>query len=147
MTNRSTWMSSAVLVLVLATGLVAPGPVRAQERDTDKLVSGSALRNVEVRDVRTADGVITGVIANNSPNLLRDVRLMVHHNWFWKDELHPGDDNPGRVSYYTVPEEILPGKTLRFTYRPQPPLPERDDGHFTTAMSVVGYTEVGRAAR
>jgi hypothetical protein len=97
-----------------------------------------------VRDVTTRHGVVSGVLVNGSRKLLRDVRLLIHHDWLWKDEKHPGEDSPGRVDYYTVRSDLGPGKSLDFTYRTEPPLPDRDDGHFETAVEVVGWTEIGR---
>lgn len=101
--------------------------------------------DVTVRDIANANGEVSGVLVNNSGRQLHDIRLMVHHNWFWKSETKPGDDNPGRVEYYTVKTTIEPHGTASFRYRPSPPLPtDRTDGRFETTIDVVGYTEVGQ---
>jgi len=39
---------------------------------------------------------------------------------------------------------LPPGGTVEFSYRPEPPLPGRDDGRFETTVDVVGWMEVGR---
>jgi hypothetical protein len=98
---------------------------------------------VVVRDVTTRDGVVSGVLLNRSLGRVRDVRLLIRHTWLWEDELHPGDDSPSRAGYDTVSDEIAPGGQVQFTYRPVPPLPERDDGRFETSVEVVGYTQIG----
>jgi hypothetical protein len=60
----------------------------------------------------------------------------------WGNERKPGSDNPGRVAYYTVHEELPPDVSVAFTSTPSPPLPERTDGHFDISVEVVGFTEV-----
>jgi hypothetical protein len=112
----------------------------------DKLVADDGPdRIVVVHDMSsTAQGNISGVLVNNSHKELRDVRLLIHHTWLWKNEMKPGDDSPGRVDYYTVRSELPPNGELDFKYRPDPPLPDRDDGRFETSVEVVGWTEIGR---
>lgn len=128
------------VVAVLATARTTPVACAAETLIADEQPS----RVVVVRDVSTRAGVVSGVLANRSRKLLRDVRLLFHHTWLWKNEMHPGEDSPGRVDYYTVKSELPPGETVDFTYRPEPPLPDRDDGHFETSVEVVGWTEIGR---
>ena len=86
-------------------------------------------------------------IADEQPSRMvtvRDVRLLFHHTWLWADEFHPGEDSPGRADYYTVRNELPPGGTVEFSYRPEPPLPDRGDRRFETTVDVVGWMEVGR---
>ncbi len=104
---------------------------------------GQATGAVIVRNVSMKEGVVTGEVMNSSPRLVRDVRLLIRHTWFWNDERHPGTDSPGRAGYYTVSKDIPTEGRGMFTYRPEPPLPERTDGHFETSAEVVGFTEVG----
>jgi|SRR5579862_4451308 len=101
-------------------------------------------RTAIVRNIHVKDSIVSGVLVNNSPRLLRDVRLMVHHTWHWKNERHPGDDNPGRTEDLTITGEASPGGTLPFTYNLKQPLPQRNDGHFVTTADVIGFTEVGK---
>jgi hypothetical protein len=131
------------LLMIAAVALCAFGAARAGAEEN--LVAGKkASGAVTVRDVKNSDGSISGVLVNKTSRQLRDIRLMVHHTWHWKDELHPGDDNPGRVEYYTVTEPLGPNGTANFRYKPSPPLPvERTDGRFDTTLDVVGYTEIG----
>ncbi|MBI3785600.1 MAG: hypothetical protein HY270_19580 [Deltaproteobacteria bacterium] len=68
---------------------------------------------------------------------------MIRHAWLWKNERHPGSDNPGRTDRYVVPGEVPAGGTLPFSYTIEPPLPNRSDGHFVTTVELVGLTEVG----
>jgi hypothetical protein len=81
---------------------------------------------------------------NKSPRVVRDVRLVIRHVWFWKDERNPGDVSPGRSEFITVKEEIPAGGSTSFIHNPSPPLPVRSDGHFKTEVNVIGFTEVGQ---
>jgi hypothetical protein len=128
----------AILTVLLATTAVhAAGP--------DKMVSDDGPdRIVVVRDVTTTPrGGVSGVLVNHSHKQLRDIRLLIHHTWLWKKEMKPGDDSPGRVDYYTVRSELPPEGEIELKYRPEPPLPDRDDGHFDTTVEVAGWTEIG----
>ncbi|MBI3767407.1 MAG: hypothetical protein HY271_02810 [Deltaproteobacteria bacterium] len=128
-------------IVVLLALLSGAGVARA----ADTLIADEQpSRIVGVRDVTTRNGVVSGTLVNRSRKPLRDVRLLVHHTWFWKNEQKPGDDSPGRVDYYTAHGELRPDGSVEFTYRPAPPLPDRDDGHFETTVEVVGWTEIGR---
>jgi len=96
-----------------------------------------------VRDIRVTGSSVSGVVVNHSPRLLRDVRVIVRHTWHWKNERHPGDDNPGRAEELVIPGEASPRGTLPFTYALNQPLPQRNDGRFVTSAEVIGFTEVG----
>ncbi|TMA80133.1 MAG: hypothetical protein E6J72_09315 [Deltaproteobacteria bacterium] len=128
--------------LVAVVGLVA-GTCTALGAGTS-IADEQPSRMVTVRDVTARPGMVSGVLVNHSQKLLRDVRLLFHHTWLWADEFHPGEDSPGRADYYTVRNELPPGGTVEFSYRPEPPLPDRGDGRFETTVDVVGWMEVGR---
>jgi hypothetical protein len=133
-------MVASALAAVVVLGLIA-GVARA----ADTLIADEQpSHDVTVRDVTTRHGAVSGVLVNHSRKVLRDVRLLVHHTWLWKNEQKPGDDSPGRVDYYTVRSGLPPGESVEFTYHPEPPLPDRQDGHFETTVDVVGWTEIGR---
>ena len=100
-------------------------------------------QTVIVRDLIAEDDAVSGFVVNNSTRLVRDVRLLIRHNWLWNNERFPGEDSPGRSAYYVVPNDIPPGGRAPLTYHPNPPLPARSDGRFTTSAEVVGFTEVG----
>jgi hypothetical protein len=99
-------------------------------------------RVLVLNTVPAQDGVVSGEIRNNSSNTLRDVQILIRYEWLWKNEFHPGKDDPGSSVYYNVPREIPPGGTARFQYTPNPPLPKRTDGSFQISVSVAGFTEV-----
>lgn len=135
---RRSLIAVACAVLVAASVM----PVSA----LDKLIADDGPdRTVVVHDITTTpQGIVSGALVNNSHKELRDVRLLIHHTWLWKNEMKPGDDSPGRVDYYTVRSQLPPNGQLDFKYRPEPALPDRDDGHFETSVEVVGWTEIGR---
>lgn len=127
-----------LIALVVSARIVSAAP--------DKLIADDGPdRVVVVRDVTaTPQGIVSGTLVNRSHKELRDVRLLIHHTWFWKKEMKPGDDSPGRVDYYTARSALPPDGEVKLSYRPEPPLPDRDDGHFETTVDVVGWTEIGR---
>jgi hypothetical protein len=110
-----------------------------------ELVPGAqAASGVTVRNVVLSGGGVTGVVANESPYVVKNVQVLVRYIWHWNDERNPGDDSPGRSDYATVLGEIPPGSALNFKNVPNPPLPlYRADGHFTAEAHVVGFTQVG----
>ncbi len=129
----------SALTLTLCAGAVRVGA------ETETLESGEqADATVTVRDLQVGPGGrVSGVLHNPSPRVLRDVRLLMRHTWLWHKERAPQWDSPGRAAYYVVPGDIPPGGDASFTYKPDPPLPTRPDGHFETSVEVVGFTEVG----
>ena len=98
---------------------------------------------VEVRDVSAQPDQVSGVLVNLSSKPVRSIEIRIDRLWLWTDELHPGEDNPGRTIFYTVPGEIPPGGRLAFTYRPDVPFPERRDGRFETSVSVFSLEQMG----
>ncbi len=132
-------MRTSVAMLAVVAAMMIPRTTAVARAQT--LIA--AEQPVVVRDVSTRGGVVSGVLVNRSGKLLRDVRLLFQHTWLWSDEMHPGEESPGRVDYYTVKNDLPPNGTVEFTYRPDPPLPHRDDGHFETSVDVVGWTEIG----
>lgn len=96
-----------------------------------------------IDNVAVQDGTITGEIRNKSSNPVRDPELFIRYIFLWKDEYHPGKDNPSAAFYQPVSGEIAPGKALQFRFTPAPPLPKRSDGRFMPpALSIAGYTEI-----
>ena len=100
-----------------------------------------AAQSITPRDVQVQGDSISGVVANESSHSVQDVGLLIRYTWSWNRERHPGGDNPGRATFYTVVGPIAPGANAQFSYRTSEPLPTRSDGHFTPSVEVVAYTE------
>jgi hypothetical protein len=98
------------------------------------------LKNVKIGN----DGEISGEVVNTSKQTVRDVEIQILYSWRWKDEFHPGKDDPGRAVYVTIDREIPPGQSAPFNYKPSPPLPVRKDGYFDISVKVVGFTRIYR---
>ena len=96
------------------------------------------LKNVKIGK----DGEVSGEVANTSKQTVRDVEIQILYSWRWQDEFHPGKDDPGRAVYVTVDQEIAPGQSAPFNYKPAPPVPVRKDGYFDIGSKVVGFTRV-----
>jgi hypothetical protein len=124
------------LTLALASSLWAQDEKRIRQGDTSS--------ELEIKDVQVAaDGSATGVVQNNSQTAMRDIKLLVKHTWYWRNERNPGEDSPGRSAYVTVPGEIPAGGSMPFSYTAKPPLPQRSDGTFKTTVTVQEFTQVG----
>jgi len=108
------------------------------------MLANQAAEIVSLKNMTVKDGEVVGEVVNNSKQTLRDVQLQILYSWRWKDEFHPGRDDPGRADYHTINQEIPPGQSARFNYKPSPPLPSRKDGYFDITVSVVGFTQVYR---
>jgi hypothetical protein len=130
----------AVLIGAFLAALGLPDPAAAEETGDAGL---GAI--VAVRDVRADRDQVSGVLVNLSDKTVHDIRILVTHSFLWANERHPGEaaDNPGRGAAYAVPGEIPPGGRLSFTYRFDPPLPQRSDGRFQTSVSVVSLERIG----
>jgi hypothetical protein len=128
------------LVLIWVGLVVIAWPNLANPQSV--LTKQEASRVLVLENVTAKDGVVSGEIRNNSANIVRDVQLLIRYVWLWKNEFHPGKDDPSRSDYYNVPGEIPPGGTTRFQYTPSSPLPKRTDGHFIVSVSVAGFTQV-----
>jgi hypothetical protein len=104
---------------------------------------GEASTTVAITDLKVRGGSVSGMLVNKGPQPVHDVRLLIRYTWHWNNERHPGEDNPGRADFSVVPLEIPPGGSVPFGHDASPPLPARSDGHFTVAVEVMGFTEVG----
>jgi hypothetical protein len=111
------------------------GPTLQSPEAAGRVVS---LRN----EMTTEQGEVFGELVNHTKQTLREVRLQILYSWRWKNELHPGKDDPGRATYYLLDQEIPPGQTVRFNYKPSPPLASREDGQFEISVKVVGFAQV-----
>ena len=145
-------MRLRISTVTLAVGLAAVlGSRVAAGADVDvtgeRIVPEDRLaRDVQVRDVHRRDDTVTGTVVNTTDKRLQDVRLVIRHLWLWNNETHPGQDDPSRADYYTVPGEIPPGGQVQFTYRLDRPLPERPAGRFDTQAQVASVVEVPTSA-
>lgn len=136
---RSMIAAVAAGAALMTVGWMLPPAVGAQNvasgQEGDQAV---AVRNVEVQK----NGNLTGEIVNQTRHSIRDARLLVRYVWLWKNERNPGTDNPGRAVILRLPGLVPPGGSAPFDYNPTPPLPERKDGRFITAVEISSFTEV-----
>jgi hypothetical protein len=138
---RASVVGARVFALLVAGALGATA-LRAAE----VVPVGELSRYVAVRGVNeSSDGAVSGTVVNVSSRPVKEVELHITHEWLWKNEFHPGEDNPGRLGTITLHDEIAPGGEARFSYRPDPPLPPRTDGHFVTKVDVAGLTAIETA--
>lgn len=120
-------------------------PAPAVTARPEIMSAADANPEVEVTNVGSENGVISGVVINRSPEPVRDVRVLIDHVWYWNNERHPGDFSPGRSEFYTIQGAIPPGGSLPFRFESSP-LPQRADGHFETMAHVTEFTQIGTMA-
>ncbi len=136
---------SIVVSAVLAASLIVPSASIFATSIT--IADGEVDPRVEVTDAVLTTGSVKGHFRNRSADEIRDIRVLIDLEFLWKDELHPGEDNPGRSVVLTVPGPLPPHGTLAFELQPNPPLPTRDDGRFRAKVHVMGYEYVSSSAR
>jgi hypothetical protein len=125
---------------------------RSQEEATQKPQKGTGATLLSQEDVgqvaslrnvmSSEGGEVSGEVVNNSKQTLRDLQLQIIYSWRWKNEYHPGKDDPGMARYHVLNREIPSGQTARFDYKPSPPLASREDGQFDISVKVVGFAQV-----
>jgi hypothetical protein len=129
-------IATACLLVTMVLALPRPGVSQAV-REREEIGRVLTLEKVSI-----AAGAVSGEILNRSPNAVRDVQLFIRHTWLWDNETKPGNNDPGTSVYQTLPNEILPGGRLPFTYTPSPQLPKTAGGRFETTVAIAGYTEI-----
>ncbi len=130
----------ASLLGALLLSVCAGAPVTAVEREPRLVDESTIERTANLSTLRVYDGGIDAVLENRSTHVLDNVVIVVRYDWLWKDDLNPGEHNPGWVEYVTVDQRLLPGERIPFVYTPRAPLPQRDDGWFAPSAEVVGAT-------
>ena len=103
------------------------------------LTEQEAAKTVGIQYTTDDHHVISGQIVNKSRHAISDLELLVEYHWLWAKEFNPGNNPPGRAAYVKLEKEIEPGASASFTYRPQPPLPDRNDGRFMPEVSPAGF--------
>ncbi|HEY6198986.1 MAG TPA: hypothetical protein VI231_10270 [Candidatus Binatia bacterium] len=96
---------------------------------------------VTVRNVKVQDGAVSGEVVNSSPNVIRDLQLLIRYTWLWKNEMKPGEDNRSDAVFYNVDGETPPGGSKPFTYRPSSSMKE-DAGRYEVSVKVAGFTQL-----
>ena len=135
---KQTQMEMIVVSLLLGLVLWAKPSFAQSVASQDQAGSVLTIENLSVQD-----GAVSGAIRNKSPNTVRDVQLFIRYTFLWKNEFHPGKDDPSAGFYQTVSGDIAPGGTLPFKFTPSPPLPNRSDGRFERpSVSIAGFTQV-----
>jgi hypothetical protein len=133
-------LCSSFFVAIIAILTLTTLPTTA--KSATLIQPDQAAQVVTVRNVTEKNGEVRGELVNNSRQTLRDIELQILYSWRWKDEFHPGTDDPGRAVYLTVNKELPPGQSVQFEYKPSPPLPARQDGYFDVSVKVVGFAQI-----
>ncbi|HTO09849.1 MAG TPA: hypothetical protein VMR86_22550 [Myxococcota bacterium] len=127
-------LSGALLALPLAA-TASSNPARL-------LDSAHAKQVIQIEDVTTRDGQTSGTIVNSGKEPIRDVELLVQHQYRWPNEFKPGKRNPGVAHEITIGGTIPPGGREPFTVASAPPATPQKGGSFTTDVKVLAFEQV-----
>jgi hypothetical protein len=134
MRRRQSWPLVAAVALTLAISVTA---ARAQT----VLNSAEAARTVTIESLHTSASAVSGVVANRSPHIVRDVEILVQYHWLWENEFKPGQDSPGLTALVRIQDELKPGQSARF-HHTLTPATGREDGRFAPEVTVAAFTVV-----
>ncbi|HEY1373021.1 MAG TPA: hypothetical protein VGH50_11175 [Candidatus Binatia bacterium] len=115
-------------------------------RAAEVTISDQQPQAIAVRNLKVQDGSVSGEIVNSSPNVVREVQLLIRYTYLWKNEMKPGEDNRSDAVFYNVEGEIPAGGSKPFTYRPSSPMKE-DTGRYALSITVAGFTQLIPAKR
>jgi hypothetical protein len=132
---------TSVLALGALLGILSL-PLHGVTATAAVVTSSDAAQTIVIDALTVKDDSVSGTIVNKSPATVQGVELLLRRVWHWKDEFHPGTDNPGRTLPLTLRGDVPPNGSTPFTFQ-IPPLAQRSDGQFVTTMDVTGFREVG----
>lgn len=113
----------------------------AQAGAAELLDDAAIARAAAVVDVTSDRHGVRGRLENRTGDELRDVQLLLVHEFRWTDEMNPGEDAPGRSERLTL-GPVGPRGSLPFAHALRPPLPARADGRYVTRVEIMGLTQV-----
>ena len=134
-TTRSIWQAGCAAVL-----LAAGTPAALAQDSAPTIVAEQQIERLSVRDVQLDRQGVRALVVNHSDQRLEDVTLRVTYQWRWADEFHPGEDSPGFSDTVCLDGALAPGESRELRYAPPHGLPDRHDGQFAPAVSVVSFT-------
>ncbi len=138
--SKQSWARVMFIALLLGLMLILSSRPLSAQNVASQSQAGSV---VTVENVSVQDGAVSGAIRNKTSNTVRDVQLFIRYTFLWKNEFHPGKNDPSAGFYQTVSGDIAPGRTLPFKFTPSPALPNRSDGKFEApSVSIGGFTQV-----
>ncbi len=141
-TKTMTVVALSALALVPTTSLLRPVAASAA---TVEITDGNIHSAVAITDVTRRGDTVVGTIVNRGDDEIRDIRVLIDMPFLWANETKPGEESPGRSSVMTLAGPLAPGGRLAFQFTPNPPLPERSDGHFADPQAtVLGYQSISR---
>ena len=106
------------------------------------LAHPDAARIVRIENLSATPALVSGIVVNNTPNIIRDIELLIKFHWLWANEFKPGPDSPGRVVSFKLDKELAAGQSTPFRYIPDPPLSTRGDGQYAPEVTVASFTTV-----
>ena len=140
MSKRLATFAGAAAVIAVSLAVAWPTSARAGE---SLVGSGELGQTLSVEELKLEGDQVTGILVNRTEKVARDVRLQVIFSWLWKNEKHPGDNDPSFVVTEIPTAEVPPHGTLPFRYTYPSVVTARSDGEFMMDARVLGYSAVG----
>jgi len=123
---------------LLALGLATTLPAAATAQITRSEIRRDQLATmIRIEGLRRDGDTVRLRFVNLTSERVENVRVFVSESFRWKDEMHPGADDPSRAAVFTVGERIAPGAAGDVSLTIPPP-PVREDGWFVLGATVVG---------
>jgi len=124
--------------IAASLALAAALPVTVQAADTVVTERENMASMIDVSDVQADASMVSGKLVNRTADSLRDMKLVVTDDFKFTGKRQPGSENPSQVTQMQVVGPIPPQGSIPFNLNRA--LPDRNDGTFSTSVSVVGFT-------
>jgi hypothetical protein len=111
--------------------------------NANDIVVVNEVADVKIENVQFTGDAVRGTLVNDSDRRIEDLTVRITYSWRWADEYNPGDSSPGWSTTVPVSGELAPGERREFEFAANQGAgtsPSRQDGHFATDVSVIGYT-------
>ena len=125
-----------------ALTLLAAAQIAAARVEGTRVAQDEIASVVRVSDVDLVGDTVRARLDNLSNDRLENVRVIVGQSCRWKNERHPGPDDPSRADVLMVTDSIEPRSSIVITHTFSA-RPERADGWFQPSVEVVGLDRYG----
>lgn len=124
------------VIVALALPLCSP--------PNEVLSAGGMSDKIAVENLQWDGQSVRGNVVNRSGHYAQAVDVRITYNWLWRNEFHPGENNPGWATSIQLAEPLAPDASQAFVYAPPQPSAIRNDGAFRPTAQILGYTAFDR---
>ena len=126
-------LAALVAALLLSSSTTLADTVVAKE-------TPRVLISIESRE--DGPGQVSGLVHNQSETQIKDIKLMIRHNWIWP---YAGDDQPdthSRTAYISIAAVLEPGKATTFASIVAAPRHVPDNARYSSTVTVHAVTKM-----